>query len=580
MSDIAKTVLLDQAEWLEFSPTMWKPQTDDEKLAALVAYNTGDGSISLSSASYIKENGDKSTYAVIQSAFYSNIESDLDDILIDLKSQGMAKRVTVKLKKNSHKDRVDGYQVQLSKTDTEVLLKLGAPLGKKTKENFFVPEWVMLGALGVKRAYVAALFGAEGNTPSFNKNMKSKMPKQMTLSMCKIEGNSLDVYFAQLSQILSDLGVGATVTVSGSRICFGSSYITWYLNIKCGVEGMIAFYENVGFAYCVNKSILGWQWLKYLKAYQAEANRRRSVCLTMRADGESYEAIGKGVGLTRGAAWRLLSDIDDGKGVNAGHSFPHFKDWIAARWNDELKLLKINISHKTLRDKPTEVWNMLVGSSDHSYLLESGVNNFNSFETMSGRVYYPFDRRIHVKECAFDNTKPIWVGQDFNLDPMSSVIFQPQENGDIWVVDEIILKGSNTEEVCDELERRYWRQLKQIYLYPDPASQYKQHARGESDLDIFRERGFTRQRYHRKHPPVADRVNAVNRMLKSADGRVRMYIAPHCKGIISSFEQTIYKRGSREIDKDADTEHSADAAGYCIHYNFPVRKIEIMGVSI
>ena len=203
-----------------------------------------------------------------------------------------------------------------------------------------------------------------------------------------------------------------------------------------------------------------------------------------------------------------------------------------------------------------------------------------SFETMSGRVYYPFDRRVHVKPCAFDPNKPIWVGQDFNLDPMSSVIFQPQENGDLWAVDEIVLKGSNTEEVCAELEKRYWRQQKQVVLYPDPAGSYKQHARGESDLDIFREHGFTRQRYHRKHPPVADRVNAVNRMLKSADGRVRFYIDPKCKSLINSFEQTIYKVGTREIDKDADIEHSADAAGYCIHYEYPVRKIEILGVSI
>lgn len=203
-----------------------------------------------------------------------------------------------------------------------------------------------------------------------------------------------------------------------------------------------------------------------------------------------------------------------------------------------------------------------------------------SFETMSGRVYYPFDRRVHVKPLKFDSGRPIWVGQDFNLDPMSSVIFQPQPNGELWAVDEIVLKGSNTEEVCQELEKRYWRYQKDMIIYPDPAGSYGQHARGESDLDIFREHGFVRQRYHRKHPAIADRVNAVNRMLKSADGRVRLYIDPKCKSLINSLEQTIYKKGSREIDKDADVEHSADAAGYCIHYEFPVRRIEILGVSI
>lgn len=203
-----------------------------------------------------------------------------------------------------------------------------------------------------------------------------------------------------------------------------------------------------------------------------------------------------------------------------------------------------------------------------------------SFETMSGRVYHSFDRKLHVRPCQFDPNLPIWVGQDFNIDPMSSVIMQPQEDGSVFVVDEIVLQGSNTEEVCNELERKYWRHVKKIVLYPDPAGQYRQHARGESDLDIFRERGFAKQKFHRKHPPVADRVNAVNRMLKAADGRVRMYFDPRCKAIIQSLEQTIYKKGSREIDKDADVEHSGDALGYCIQYQFPVRKIEIAGVSI
>ena len=203
-----------------------------------------------------------------------------------------------------------------------------------------------------------------------------------------------------------------------------------------------------------------------------------------------------------------------------------------------------------------------------------------SFETMSGRVYYPFDRKVHVKPLEFNAALPLWIGQDFNIDPMSSVVFQRQRNGDLWAVDEICLPNSNTQELCDELERKYWRFMDQIVIYPDPAGAYRGHQRGESDLDIFRERGFKKQKFRRKHPPVADRVNAVNRMLRAADGTIRMYVDPRCKKFIEALEQTLYVPGSREVDKTAGVEHAADAGGYCIEFEYPVRKIEILGVSI
>lgn len=203
-----------------------------------------------------------------------------------------------------------------------------------------------------------------------------------------------------------------------------------------------------------------------------------------------------------------------------------------------------------------------------------------SFETMSGRVYHPFDRSVHVGKYAFNTQLPIWIGMDFNIDPMSVVVWQPQPNGEIWAVDEVVLFGSNTEEVCAELDKRYWRYQNQITVYPDPAGGSRQHARGETDLDILRESGFKRIKYRRKHPAVADRVNAVNRMLRAADGTVRVRIDEKCKHLINALEQTIYKKGSRDVDKTAGVEHSADAAGYCIELEYPVRKIEVGGISI
>lgn len=203
-----------------------------------------------------------------------------------------------------------------------------------------------------------------------------------------------------------------------------------------------------------------------------------------------------------------------------------------------------------------------------------------SFETMAGRVYYAFERKIHVGAYPFNPLLPIWVGQDFNINPMSSVIMQPQPNGEIWVVDECILPGSNTQETADELARRFYRQQNRVVVYPDPAAKNRQSARGESDLDILKDAGFRRLKYRRKHPPVADRVNAVNRMFKSADGAIKMRVNQTCKETIKSLEQTIYKEGSREVDKSAGLEHAADALGYCIDIEFPMRKVPILGVSV
>jgi hypothetical protein len=204
-----------------------------------------------------------------------------------------------------------------------------------------------------------------------------------------------------------------------------------------------------------------------------------------------------------------------------------------------------------------------------------------SFETMSGRVYYPFDRNVHIGDLPFNPKLPIWIGQDFNIDPMSSAVMQLQDNGEVWIIDELVMNGSNTQETADELARRYFKHMGSTVFYPDPAGAYgSTKGRGESDLDILREAGFKKMKYRRKHPKISDRINAVNRMLKAGDGTVRLRVDRKCKHTITAFEQVIYKEGTREVDKTMGIEHIADAIGYCIDLEYPVREISILGISL
>lgn len=204
-----------------------------------------------------------------------------------------------------------------------------------------------------------------------------------------------------------------------------------------------------------------------------------------------------------------------------------------------------------------------------------------SFLNVSGRIYYPFSRERNIRHNLEFNPKlPIWVGMDFNIDPMSMCIMQPQPDGTVWVIDEIVQFNSNVDQAAEELARRYWRYMNQTIIFPDPAGKSRQHARGESSLDILREHGFKYIKHRRKHPPVDDRINAVNRMILSASGDVKLLVNEKCKQTIRSLEQTMYKEGSRDIDKAMSVEHVTDALGYCIEYNFPVRKIVIAGVSL
>jgi hypothetical protein len=189
------------------------------------------------------------------------------------------------------------------------------------------------------------------------------------------------------------------------------------------------------------------------------------------------------------------------------------------------------------------------------------------FVNYSGIIYYNFSREESVKLIADDGT-PLHIGMDFNLDPMSAVVCIRQGQ-DLLAIDEIVMYGSNTDEMADEIRQRYPN--RQITIYPDPASrQRKTSAGGRTDLSILQNAGFA-VKAKTSHPAIRDRINAVNSRLKSGQGR-HLFIDPKCKQTIKSLERQTYKEGTSQPNKDDGFDHMNDALGYLVEFLYPVRR--------
>ena len=193
-----------------------------------------------------------------------------------------------------------------------------------------------------------------------------------------------------------------------------------------------------------------------------------------------------------------------------------------------------------------------------------------TFETYSGRIFYNFDRRLHVKKYDYTTVpEVVYIGMDFNIDPMTAVVFA-REKDTLHAIDEIRMFSSNTAEIVEEIKSRYGS--RKIWIYPDPASrQRKTSAGGVTDLTILQNAGFVVKCPH-SHNPVRDGINAVNSRLKNDRGQVNLYIDPKCKNTIEAMERYTYKEGTSQPDKDSGYDHMADAVRYAVDYMFPIKK--------
>lgn len=180
-----------------------------------------------------------------------------------------------------------------------------------------------------------------------------------------------------------------------------------------------------------------------------------------------------------------------------------------------------------------------------------------------GLVYRHFDRDRHIDRQEIGSGHTVFAGIDFNVDYMSAELFIKPIDGKIHFFDEIRLLDSDTYLLAEKLNERW----PGITVYPDASGNSRRTSAKKTDHTILKEAGF-KVECRKANPPVRDRVNAFNGMLRNAD--VTFGNTPH---LIKDMERVTW-RGS-ELNKTSDPAltHASDAAGYPIEYLNPVKII-------
>jgi hypothetical protein len=190
-----------------------------------------------------------------------------------------------------------------------------------------------------------------------------------------------------------------------------------------------------------------------------------------------------------------------------------------------------------------------------------------SFVTVSNQVAWAFTRD-NIRSLKDPDLKNLFIGMDFNNSPITAAVYV-QQGEVMYQIDEVHMLNSHTQELSEEILRRYPKS--KITIFPDPSGrQRKTSAGGATDFTILESHGFT-VKAPRVHDPVRDRINSYNARLCSATGIRRLFIDPKCKYTVESLEKFCFKEGTQIPDK-GQWDHMFDAASYCIQYMFPLRK--------
>jgi PBSX family phage terminase large subunit len=274
---------------------------------------------------------------------------------------------------------------------------------------------------------------------------------------------------------------------------------------------------------------------------------------------------------------------------------PKGYDWVYKRFveekNPDYRLVQASPKENT--HLPSDFYDRLKTSYNELFFRQEVLGEY--LDIYGGNAYHAFSEK-NIREVKYDPNLPICWALDFNVDPLCSVICQivdpnakgvvrPYDKPYINVLDEISIPNGHTEDACDafieRVEKLYDENI-HIYIevFGDASGESRSTKARKTDYQMVQTKLHEVHNYkvsmkqNTSNPPVRDRVNETNNMLKSAGGQHRLYVDPKCKGLIRDFKQVAWERdkwGNVHDDlskRDSQLTHLSDAFGYLVWKKF------------
>lgn len=189
----------------------------------------------------------------------------------------------------------------------------------------------------------------------------------------------------------------------------------------------------------------------------------------------------------------------------------------------------------------------------------------------AGTIYSNYDRELNGSNIIQDGIEPLHIGMDFNVNNMSAIVHVIRDGRPV-AVDEI-LGVLDTPAMIEAIRYRYCQVAgRSISIYPDASGNSRKSVNAaETDISLLQSAGYNVYN-DTTNPRVRDRINAMQCAFLNSDG-TRLYLinATRCPQYSGNLERQSYNRFG-EPDKTIGADHTNDAGGYFISFNYPVIK--------